>query len=67
MSTHGRRVRLNSGGPEMVIVASDGERVRCAWLDNRGERHEEEYPWQCVTPCGSEWLRPEEDEAWKDL
>jgi uncharacterized protein YodC (DUF2158 family) len=29
----GKKVRLNSGGPEMTVEAVIGEKVRCVWFD----------------------------------
>lgn len=44
----GARVRLNSGGPEMLVVDHERGAVVVAWRDNNGRVHERTYPNQCV-------------------
>jgi uncharacterized protein YodC (DUF2158 family) len=40
----GNFVRLNSGGPTMVIVDIEGLTVICAWRDRDGKTHEHGFP-----------------------
>lgn len=49
----GDRVRLKSGGPEMLIVDLMDRTVMVAWLDNVGHVHEREFPNQCVERSAS--------------
>ena len=44
----GERVRLNSGGPEMVVVDVVGTSVVVTWPDRNGEMQKSMYPDQCV-------------------
>jgi uncharacterized protein YodC (DUF2158 family) len=50
----GARVRLNSGGPEMLIVDLVGSTaVVASWCDRNGRVHERTYPNQCVHGNGT--------------
>jgi uncharacterized protein YodC (DUF2158 family) len=31
--TIGDQVRLKSGGPEMCVIAVDGKKITCVWID----------------------------------
>jgi uncharacterized protein YodC (DUF2158 family) len=44
----GDRVRLNSGGPEMLVVDLTKAAVVVAWRDSNGYLHDRTYPNQCV-------------------
>lgn len=42
-----QHVRLNSGGPEMLIIGADDDNVTCQWMaDGQPQRHT--YPKACV-------------------
>lgn len=50
----GEWVRLNSGGPKMLVVDIKpiSQRITVAWRSRHPtETHEEELPWACVTPA----------------
>jgi uncharacterized protein YodC (DUF2158 family) len=45
----GARVRLNSGGPEMLVVdLAESAAVVVSWRDRNGRVHERTFPNQCV-------------------
>ena len=44
----GNFVRLNSGGPIMMVVDPDGQTLIAAWRDNIGKTHEHSFPVPCV-------------------
>jgi uncharacterized protein YodC (DUF2158 family) len=44
----GNLVRLNSGGPTMVVVDIEGPTAICAWRDRDGKTHEHSFPVACV-------------------
>jgi uncharacterized protein YodC (DUF2158 family) len=48
----GALVRLNSGGPEMLVVDLAGAAaVVVAWRDMNGREYERTYPNLCVQAC----------------
>jgi uncharacterized protein YodC (DUF2158 family) len=44
----GNLVRLNSGGPTMVVVDIQGLAAICAWRARDGKTHEHSFPVACV-------------------
>lgn len=47
----GTYVRLNSGGPEMIVVDFVGpSSFVAAWIDCGGNVNESVFPWLCVHP-----------------
>ena len=46
----GKTVRLKSGGSLMTIISVgrgmkvEGQAARCAWIDTKGQPHEQEFP-----------------------
>lgn len=45
----GERCRLNSGGPDMTVIAADGESVTVAWLVGAGDKIDgASFPRACV-------------------
>jgi uncharacterized protein YodC (DUF2158 family) len=45
----GTRVRLNSGGPDMLVVdLMESTAVVVSWRDSFGNVHESRFPNQCV-------------------
>jgi hypothetical protein len=44
----GNFVRLNSGGPIMMVVDHDGLTVVVSWMDGRGSVCEHRFPIVCV-------------------
>ena len=46
-------VQLNSGGPEMTVVARDGRRgARCAWVGENGQLRYDSFPDACLKLSG---------------
>lgn len=44
----GNFVRLNSGGPLLMVVDVEADRITVAWRDAAGQAHECEFPRPCV-------------------
>lgn len=51
-------MRLNSGGPEMLVVdLRENAAVMAAWRDINGCVHEREYPNQCMHGTGEKSIQ----------
>ncbi len=52
----GQIVRLNSGSPDLKIIATDCSvsHVAVEWLDNEGEVNRAVFPSTCLTPIRKE-------------
>ena len=46
--------KLNSGGPDLTVIATGTEDLLVAWLDDIGSHHELRLPAQCFTPVESD-------------
>lgn len=44
----GNYVRLNSGGPRLMVVDTTDDAVTVAWRDRDGAVHERDFPSVCV-------------------
>lgn len=59
----GNFVRLNSGGPLMMVVDRDGPIAVFAWRDHAGMISEHSFPVACVhrvSPASADFYRPTE-------
>lgn len=49
----GNRVMLRSGGPEMTVCDTDGERATCQWLTGDGAMQSGVFQLVCLTCYGA--------------
>ncbi len=54
LMTVGDVCKLNSGGPDLTVIATGSEDLLVAWLDDVGGHHELRLPAQCFTPVESD-------------
>lgn len=49
----GNKVMLASGGPDMIVMGTDGDMVTCWWDDEAGKTHKHVFPMATLTCAGA--------------